>query len=187
MGADWAGFIVAVAAFLVSVGALLVSFLSHRAQKTNSDRLTSIEEARRGDEVEARDLALASASRADVRPSEMVVLARGTNGGSQQVRMKLVNLGPAPATRIYLGERLSPRRGPDEPMLIDRDGTKSEYFSVTADRAVTAELAAGQETEVIYFTYDTGLQHGINVALSWEDGGGHRFAESHVPKTELSR
>lgn len=180
---------------VAAAGALLVSVLVWRSQRGRDrqqadmqQRLTSIEEGRRQDEIESRDEARDSALVADVRVSEFRIERPGGAGDSDLVSITIENRGPALARSIDIALLDSEDRAPgnhlgDAVELLDTfggfDGKAREgYFQIPMPRPMEPLSANGTVTLPFWLRYREIGNSRIRVA--WEDGRGSQIARPSV-------
>lgn len=182
-----------------AAGALLVSVLvwetqrrRYRKQVDMQERLASIEEARRQDEIERRDEARHGALAADVRVSEFRMERPGGSRQSDKVSITIENRGPALARNI------------DIALLASEDGARSVNLGDAVERLdqfgdysgklrecyfqIPWELETARPLEVLgpneraTFPFWLGYRAFGNVSMrvAWEDGRGSRIARPAV-------
>jgi hypothetical protein len=151
-------------------------------------RLTSIEEGRRQDEIESRDDARHSALVADVRVSEFRIERPGLAGDSDKVSITIENRGPAPARNIDLALLDSQDRAPSNGLgaaveLLDTFGgwdgkSPNGYFQIPMPRPM--EPLSANETITIPFWLRYREVGNSRIRVAWEDGRGPQITRPSV-------
>ena len=162
-----------------------------REQIQIQQRLASIEESRRLDEVEVRERARRAELVADVRVIEFRLERPGGSGSSDKVSITVENRGPATARSIDVAMIDSESRAESSHLgevveWLERGGRDSKwrdgYFRIPWELDGPRPLGALAPNAQVTFPFWLRYRQGGNVGLRvvWEDGTGPQVSRPAV-------
>lgn len=190
MSWDAVSSVAAVVAVVVSIAVWISQRRLTKRQVDIQERLGSIEEARREDELRASEQERLAGLVADVRVLSFRMERPGRSGDSDRVSITIENRGPSTARLLNIALKDNQdaaggnHLGDAVELLDEYDGhsghSQMGYFSIPGQDEVPGPINPGDQTTVAFW-HRTRLFGNVGVRLEWEDGRGLNVSRVHVP------